>query len=126
MKALLSVSLYIQKRLRSTDLRHESDRRRHLADCTKSLYVGDAAGRPANPQAGTHKDHSDTDRSQSQAVASTSAFEADPLRFTEMAVNAGLPFRTPEEFFLEMPIDTRWSFSGWDPRTYNHSGRFFP
>ena len=37
-----------------------------------------------------------------------------------MALSAGLPFFTPEEYFLGQPHDPNFSLSGWDPRTYNH------
>eukprot|EP01022_Parablepharisma_sp_SALTPOND_P008886 TRINITY_DN1371_c0_g1_i1.p4 TRINITY_DN1371_c0_g1~~TRINITY_DN1371_c0_g1_i1.p4 ORF type:complete len:449 (+),score=64.45 TRINITY_DN1371_c0_g1_i1:17727-19073(+) len=50
-------------------------------DLSASYYVGDAAGRPAAP--GRKKDFSDSD-----------------LKF---ALNVGLKFQTPEEFFLEKP-----------------------
>lgn len=47
----------------------------------ESFYCGDAAGRPADWQAGAKKDFSVTDR--------------------KFAVNCGLKFLTPEELFLE-------------------------
>lgn len=37
-----------------------------------------------------------------------------------MAASAGLPFFTPEEYFLGQPTDPNFSLSGWDPSTYLH------
>ncbi|KAI5474580.1 bifunctional polynucleotide phosphatase/kinase [Pseudohyphozyma bogoriensis] len=72
-------------------------------DLSQSFYVGDAAGRPETPQ--TPKDHNDTDR--------------------KMAYNLTLPFHTPEEFFLSQPVNTTWTYKGWDPKTYDHSKPLF-
>lgn len=66
-------------------------------DLKNSFYVGDAAGRKARP--GSTADFSDSD-----------------LRFS---INTGLPFRTPEEYFLgrkqeAVSVD---AISGLDPRS---------
>ena len=59
-------------------------------DLSKSLYVGDAAGRPKNWKAGAPKDFSCGDR--------------------KFALNVGVQFYTPEEYFLgEKPYaDFEW------------------
>ncbi|GAA5877857.1 hypothetical protein JCM16303_000262 [Sporobolomyces ruberrimus] len=62
-------------------------------DYEKSFYIGDAAGRAA--------DHADTDR--------------------KFAMNCGLPFFTPEEYFKGAPPSLNFSFSGFDPKLYDHS-----
>lgn len=49
-------------------------------DLEGSVFVGDAAGRDADPKAGRKKDHSCSDR--------------------DFATNVGIGFSTPEEFFL--------------------------
>ncbi|KAI8054119.1 polynucleotide kinase 3 phosphatase-domain-containing protein [Syncephalis plumigaleata] len=68
-----------------------------VVDLTKSFYVGDAAGRPLGWSSGKHKDHSDCDR--------------------KFADNAGLPFYTPEEYFLkEKPVT--FQFDGINPKEY--------
>lgn len=65
-------------------------------DIQNSFYVGDAAGRPARP--GCAADFSDSD-----------------LRFS---INIGLPFRTPEQHFMEKPEEAVSTevLSGFDPR----------
>ncbi|GAA5890202.1 hypothetical protein JCM5296_002848 [Sporobolomyces johnsonii] len=65
-------------------------------DYTQSYYVGDAAGRP--------EDHNDTDR--------------------KMAINCGLPFLTPEQYFHNKPAPTNWTLTGWDAASYDHSSPF--
>ncbi|PRQ72955.1 Polynucleotide kinase 3 phosphatase-domain containing protein [Rhodotorula toruloides] len=67
------------------------------ADYTESLFVGDAAGRPG--------DHNDSDR--------------------KLAINCGLRFFTPEEFFLGAPVNHNWSLLGWDPSTYDHNAPLY-
>ncbi|GJN87618.1 hypothetical protein Rhopal_000573-T1 [Rhodotorula paludigena] len=64
-----------------------------VVDYDTSFYVGDAAGRPA--------DWNDTDR--------------------KFAINCGLTFFTPEEFFLGKPVSNNFSLKGWDPKTHDHS-----
>lgn len=65
-------------------------------DLKNSFYVGDAAGRAARPGAGA--DFSDSD-----------------LRFS---INVGLPFRTPEEYFLGRKHEavSTLAIQGFDPR----------
>ncbi|GAA5934840.1 hypothetical protein JCM3775_001650 [Rhodotorula graminis] len=62
-------------------------------DYSASFYVGDAAGRPA--------DHADTDR--------------------KFALNAGVRFLTPEQFFLGRPEDRNFELWGWYPHGYDHA-----
>ena len=65
-------------------------------DMASSFYVGDAAGRPANPPSKKKKDFSCSDR--------------------KFALNAGIKFFTPEEFFQQCPSQ---DFSlGFDPSQY--------
>ncbi|GAA5838084.1 hypothetical protein JCM5353_004491 [Sporobolomyces roseus] len=62
-------------------------------DYVKSYYIGDAAGRV--------NDHADTDR--------------------KFAINCGLPFYTPEEYFLDKPVSTKWRLSGFNAKLFDHS-----
>lgn len=64
----------------------------------KSFYVGDAAGRPKNWKKGASKDHSSCDR--------------------KFALNIGIKFYTPEEFFLnEKTYPLSDCNLGFDPST---------
>ncbi|KAJ9089541.1 DNA kinase/phosphatase Pnk1, variant 2 [Entomophthora muscae] len=66
-------------------------------DRSKSIFVGDAAGRPATSVPKKKKDFSDTDR--------------------KLALNIGLNFFTPEEFFLSQPPQ-EYILSGFDAKAY--------
>lgn len=70
-------------------------------DIASSVYVGDAAGRPA--KGARKKDFSDTD-----------------LKF---ALNQGLPFLTPEQFFLGQ--SEAFTNPEFDPRNLNRQGSIF-
>ncbi|GAA5911409.1 hypothetical protein JCM8208_005050 [Rhodotorula glutinis] len=72
-------------------------------DYAASFYVGDAAGRPATTT--RLKDHSDTDH--------------------KFALNCGLPFLTPEQFFLDKPAHAPVAFEGWDPRSHDHTSPLY-
>ncbi|MBW0523120.1 hypothetical protein O181_062835, partial [Austropuccinia psidii MF-1] len=63
-----------------------------------SFFVGDAAGRPA--KGSIPKDWTDTDR--------------------KMALNIGISFFTPEEYFCGEETRTDFILSGFDPLKYDH------
>ncbi|GAA5986189.1 hypothetical protein JCM11641_002883 [Rhodosporidiobolus odoratus] len=65
-------------------------------DYTESFYVGDAAGRVG--------DHNDTDR--------------------KLAVNSGLLFFTPEEYFLGKS-SAPFQLSGWNAAQHDHNGPLY-
>ena len=70
-------------------------------DMEQSYYVGDAAGRDADPATKRRKDFSCSDR--------------------EFARNVGVQFYTPEVYFLgEKPVDS-WSWKSFDPVSYAKS-----
>ncbi|XP_054848268.1 bifunctional polynucleotide phosphatase/kinase [Eublepharis macularius] len=71
----------------------------------QSVYVGDAAGRPPNWAPGhKKKDFSCSDR--------------------VFALNAGLPFKTPEEYFLGWK-EAPFSLPDFDPRTLDPKARLY-
>lgn len=43
---------------------------------------------------------------------------------TEFALNCGLPFFTPEEYFLEKPASKNWRLSGFNAKLFDHSRQF--
>nr|POE85563.1 bifunctional polynucleotide phosphatase/kinase [Quercus suber] len=65
-------------------------------DHDQCIFVGDAAGREADKAMGTKKDHACSDRN--------------------LATNVGIPFQTPEEYFLHEP--PRSYIQTFDPRLY--------
>ncbi|BGP14822.1 hypothetical protein JCM10213_001812 [Rhodosporidiobolus nylandii] len=65
-------------------------------DFSQSYYVGDAAGRTG--------DHNDTDR--------------------KMAMNCGLLFFTPEEYFLGKPAG-KFALKGWDAALHDHNAPLY-
>lgn len=72
-------------------------------DRKQSIYVGDAAGRPFGHRSwigGNEKDFSDSDR--------------------KFALNAGLMFNTPEEFFLGKS-EEKFMFLGFDACAWQDS-----
>ena len=73
-------------------------------DLTKSMYVGDAAGRAKNWQPNKKKDFSDSDR--------------------KFALNLGIAFKTPEEFFLGQ-TPAPFTLEGADPRLLKADGPMF-
>ena len=64
-------------------------------DTKNSFFVGDAAGRLRAWQKGKKKDFSDSDR--------------------KFSWNIGIPFMTPDEFFLDYSPTDKWKWSGWCP-----------
>jgi bifunctional polynucleotide phosphatase/kinase len=69
-------------------------------DRTVSLYVGDAAGRVDGWKFGMKKDFADSDR--------------------KFALNVGIGFQTPEEFFLDEKAGA-FEFHGFDPKSVQES-----
>jgi bifunctional polynucleotide phosphatase/kinase len=67
----------------------------HPVELSNSFFIGDAAGRPAGWKQGRRSDHASTDR--------------------KFALNIGLKFLTPEEFFLEEP-SFAYAPEGFDPK----------
>ncbi|KAK5814906.1 polynucleotide kinase 3 phosphatase-domain-containing protein [Linnemannia elongata] len=68
-------------------------------DLAESYYVGDAAGRVDGWKVGATKDFNNTDR--------------------KFADSLGLPFHTPEHFFLDQACpDHKWSYGGFDPKKW--------
>ncbi|KAJ3356932.1 hypothetical protein GGF32_001245 [Allomyces javanicus] len=66
-------------------------------DHEASFFVGDAAGRPYGWKPKAKKDFADTDR--------------------KFALNAGIGFHTPDEFFFEEPI-APFELTGYDPQFF--------
>ncbi|KNE70822.1 polynucleotide kinase 3'-phosphatase [Allomyces macrogynus ATCC 38327] len=66
-------------------------------DREASFFVGDAAGRPYGWKPKAKKDFADTDR--------------------KFALNAGIGFHTPDEFFFEEPI-APFELTGYDPQFF--------
>lgn len=44
---------------------------------------------------------------------------------SEMAMNVGIEFHTPEAYFLQDSRVEKFTLSGWDPSSYDHSGPSF-
>ena len=65
-----------------------------LSDIANSFFLGDAAGRP--------NDHSSTDR--------------------KLALNIGIPFHTPEAYFLGLP-EAPYTLPGFHVSTLPQDGR---
>ncbi|EIN13709.1 PNK3P-domain-containing protein [Punctularia strigosozonata HHB-11173 SS5] len=73
-----------------------------VIDKGASFYVGDAAGRPSGPNG---KDHASSDR--------------------QWALNVGVPFFTPEEFFLELPA-SQYKMEGFHVSTLSAQPLYTP
>lgn len=41
-----------------------------------------------------------------------------------MALNLGLRFYTPEEYFRDEPTDPNFTLRGWNPATHDHTREF--
>ncbi|WPH01075.1 putative HAD-superfamily hydrolase,subfamily IIIA, polynucleotide kinase 3 phosphatase [Acrodontium crateriforme] len=72
---------------------HDND---EALDLEKSVFVGDAAGREGDKAAKIKKDHSCSDRN--------------------FATNVGIPFQTPEQFFLDKVVEPYTQ--SFDPETF--------